>query len=115
MALRDTVQAVLITAAILVVFTAMVVLIANLGCTITLKDQGSFSMDFRQGFTIGSQASETKAESRATADFKPLIEYILALRKPGDETNAAKAVGTNGVNPSASSVAAGRPPPGSGP
>ncbi len=57
-------------------------LVAMCSCTLTLRDQGEVSIEFRQGITIGHKTSETHAESTATADFQPLVDYVIDLREP---------------------------------
>lgn len=67
--------------AILVIFSgaivlAMIAMVSAPGCTATLGDAGSVSVDFRQGFTIGHKSSTTNSQSMARLDFKPLSKFI---------------------------------------
>lgn len=57
-------------------------LVAVCGCAITLSDNGEVSFEFRQGFTVSHRTATTDAESKATTDFKPLMDWILKLREP---------------------------------
>lgn len=66
----------------LVVAAAVLGLVFICGCAITLSDEGEVAFKFTQGFTVSHKAVETDAESKATADFKPLVDYIVKLREP---------------------------------
>jgi len=55
------------------------------GCTFTLSDQGEVSVEFTQGVKVRHTTSATNAESKASTDFKPLVDYIIELRGPQDE------------------------------
>jgi len=59
------------------------------GCSITLSDQGEVSFEFTQGFTVSHKTSDTDAQSKASTDFKPLVDYIIELRGSQDEKEPA--------------------------
>ena len=70
--------------AMLVAFFALLVF-HMFGCTVTLADKGSVSVDFRQGFTIAHQTSTTDGRSVAIWDFKPLKDLWEALKTSGGD------------------------------
>lgn len=52
------------------------------GCVIKLKDNGKLSFFTSTEWGVKHETAETKAESVSTWDYKPLVDYILQLRKP---------------------------------
>jgi hypothetical protein len=56
-------------------------------CTITLRDSGEVSVDFRQGITVSHKTAKTNSESVASSDFKPLVDYIIQLRESSAEAD----------------------------